>query len=76
MNHNDDETPALHHRATPRMTEDTWLRTNIRTLVVVISAVVGATIWMTALYRDVQQMKIDIADIKSALHERHIASNP
>lgn len=75
MTRNDDETPTNHHRAMPRVTEDTWLRTNIRTLVVVIGTIIGATIWMTMLYRDVQQMKADISEIKSSIREHHMAIN-
>lgn len=41
----------------PILTEDTKVRTNVKTLVGMASVLVGAVIWCTVVYLDVQALK-------------------
>jgi hypothetical protein len=55
---------------TPRLTEGFLFKTDAKTLALVISAIIGATIWCSVAYFDIQSLKaqsIETQRILSAL---------
>lgn len=64
----------------PLLTEQTQVRSNLGTILVVVGFIISVTtaaaVWCTSVNQDLQLLKRDIADIKAALHEHHLASYP
>lgn len=52
---------------TPRLTEGFLFKTDAKTLALVISAIIGATIWCTVAYFDIQSLKAQAAETQRIL---------
>lgn len=51
----------------PDLTEATRIKTDVKTLVCVVGAIIGATIWCTVTYFDIQALKAQAVETQKVL---------
>ncbi len=63
MSHKDDTTP----NQLPVLSETTVIKARLGPLIATISCALGAAVWLTMAYMDLQAVKRDVQDIKGML---------